>query len=668
MTDSSTSDIFNGSANNNLPTQDEDVLAALRTLLFSPEQIETSEQQTIEKNTSPNLEEDVLDQLRTLIFSPEQAQIGNVQQQFSQNNPATNPDDDVLGELRTLLVGDDYQKLTKLQERLEDPKLYAADLSRVLAEAIILRSLQDQQLAKALVPSIEEAIKVSVRKDFKILANALFPVMGPAIRKAIASALNAMMQSLNQTLNHSLSPQSFKWRLEARQTGKSFAEVVLLRTLLYRVEQVFLIHKETGLLLQHVVAKAVTTQDGDLISAMLTAIKDFVHDSFNVQHSDTLETLHFGELTIWIEEGPQAILAGVIRGNAPQEVRAIFHDAIESIHLEQSNSLDSFDGNTTPFEACRPYLEGCLLVQFEVKEPKKPKNQKLIIASALGAILIAVGPWLFFYIRDQQRWANYLEKLNAERGIVVITTDKRHGKFFISGLRDPLAADPLILMKSANLSPAQVTSRWENYLSEAPKFVEARAKQVLQPPKSVSLKVDNNAILYATGYASAEWIAQSKKLVQLLPGINKFYLNIVDTDLREFDSAKKKIENYEIHFLNGTQLLPSQDSKIHNLVKEIQKLFNSAQSINKGIRIQIVGHTDAGGSENANITLSQERAQKVLSTFVSQGLEATNFTTRGVGSREPSPNKLSKQSKIFNRRVSFKVFLTDTLNRKSDEQ
>lgn len=57
MTDSSTSDIFNGASNNNPPTKDEDILAALRTLLFSPEQIETSEQQTVEKNTSPNLEE-----------------------------------------------------------------------------------------------------------------------------------------------------------------------------------------------------------------------------------------------------------------------------------------------------------------------------------------------------------------------------------------------------------------------------------------------------------------------------------------------------------------------------------------------------------------------------------------------------------------------------------
>ena len=92
-------------------------------------------------------------------------------------SPAT----DSLAELRGLLLG------AELQERLEKAKLRSEDVSRVLPEAIILRTIQDKQLAKALVPTVEEAIKTSVRKDFKILANALFPVIGPAIRKAIAS-------------------------------------------------------------------------------------------------------------------------------------------------------------------------------------------------------------------------------------------------------------------------------------------------------------------------------------------------------------------------------------------------------------------------------------------------------------------------------------------------
>ena len=64
-----------------------------------------------------------------------------------------------------------------------------------------------------------------------------------------------MLESLNTTLEHSLSWRSLRWRLDARRTGKSFAEIVLLNTLVYRVEQVFLIHRPSGLLLQHLTAR-----------------------------------------------------------------------------------------------------------------------------------------------------------------------------------------------------------------------------------------------------------------------------------------------------------------------------------------------------------------------------------------------------------------------------
>ena len=43
--------------------------------------------------------------------------------------------------------------------------------------------------------------------------------------------------------------QGLKWRVESIRTGRPFAEIVLMHSLLYRVEQVFLIHRETGLVL-----------------------------------------------------------------------------------------------------------------------------------------------------------------------------------------------------------------------------------------------------------------------------------------------------------------------------------------------------------------------------------------------------------------------------------
>ena len=129
--------------------------------------------------------------------------------------------------------------------------------------------------------------------------------------------MRGMVQSFNQTLEYSLSWKGLQWRWEAFRTGKSFAEVVLLHTLRFRVEQVFLIHKKRDSCLNHVVAEGISGQGEEVISGMLTAIQDFVRDSFGQSQDEGLESLRIGDLTVWIEQGSGAILAGVIRGTPP---------------------------------------------------------------------------------------------------------------------------------------------------------------------------------------------------------------------------------------------------------------------------------------------------------------------------------------------------------------
>jgi OOP family OmpA-OmpF porin len=72
------------------------------------------------------------------------------------------------------------------------------------------------------------------------------------------------------------------------------------------VEQVFLIHAESGLLLNHVTAADLDTPNADLISAMLTAIQDFVHDSFRPNEGPTLRTFTVGEHRVHLEAGSTA--------------------------------------------------------------------------------------------------------------------------------------------------------------------------------------------------------------------------------------------------------------------------------------------------------------------------------------------------------------------------
>jgi outer membrane protein OmpA-like peptidoglycan-associated protein len=567
---------------------------------------------------------------------------------------------DDLSELRSLLLGIEPPQVKKLYERLDNPHIHPQDISRLLPEAIILRSQEDKQLSEAIVSTVEEAIQVSVKLDQNVLSEAFFPIIGPATRKAISSALEEMMQSLNQALEHSLSPESFKWRLEAQRTGKSFAEIVLLRTLVYRVEQVFLIHKKTGLLLQHLVASQVAAQDADLVAAMLTAIQDFVMDSFSVQKEDTLQSLRFGELTIWIEEGPQAVLAGIIRGNPPQELRLIFQEAIEKIHLKLGREINTFAGDTEAFQASTADLETCLAVQYK----SASKKNYTYAWAFLGAIAIACGIWSFFAIRGQMRWHTYLQQLNSQPGIIVINTKQHNGKYFISGMRDPLAVDPQTLIQSTNLNPKTIISQWQPYFSLEPLFTTKRVEKLLQPPTTVSLQIDNNGILYATGSAPQKWILETRKLWRFIPGVTQFQdTNLKASELSELELYKKQIEQQILLFFEGTtELIPSEAAKLPQLVLATQKLLDTAKYLGKNVQIQIVGHTDTSGTEYTNILLSINRANKILSYLKSQKINTSKFKILGVGSNLPLQTELTSKNQISNRRVSFQVIFTNIPN------
>ncbi|MCF2147305.1 OmpA family protein [Desmonostoc muscorum LEGE 12446] len=585
-------------------------------------------------------------------------QIPKVSPERLNRNSQTSEIKDELTILRSLLLDIEPTKLERFYERLENPEIQPEDISDMLPEAVILRSKQDKQLGEVMVSTVEEAIQVSVKQDHNVLADTLFPVIGPATRKAISTALEQMTQSLNQTLEHSLSPQSFQWRLEAQRTGKSFAEIVLLRTLVYRVEQIFLIHKESGLLLQHLVTKQVAIQDPDLVAAMLTAIQDFIKDSFNVQKGDGIKSLRFGEVIIWIEEGPQALIAAMIRGNPPQELRLVLQEAIEKIHLKFSREIKNFAGDTESFELTKPDLEACLVVQYK-SAAKKNYTYAWIILSAMA---IACGTWGFFSIREQLRWQAYLQKLNSQPGIVVINSKQSFGKYFIWGMRDPLAVDPNTLIQQTNLNPKTVISQWQPYLSLEAQFSTKRVKELLRPPTSVSLQVDKNGILHITGYASRQWILEARKLCHFIPGITQIQdKNLVEIELSQLELYKKQIEQKILFFVEGTDELNSGEvTKLRNLTLSTRKFLDIAKYLEKKVQIKIIGHTNSTGTEQTNMLLSQARADKILSYLKSQGINTKQLKAMGVSSSQPfKPQVTSESQNISSRRVSFKVFIAD---------
>ena len=216
-------------------------------------------------------------------------------------------------------------------------------------------------------------------------------------------------------------------------------------------------------------------------------------------------------------------------------------------------------------------------------------------------------------------------------------------------------------MQEAKINPKSVISNWESYISTDSKFTTTRLKRLLQPPATVSLKVENNGVLYATGSAPRQWIEQVKKQAINFPGVTHVHTNLIETELEELQLNKEKLENQTLYFVSGnTQLVLGQDGKLQAVVKVIKTLTDIAPFFHKNIRIEIIGHADSNGSEEDNLRLSQARADAILSTLVLQGIKVTNLSAVGIGSREST-----KKNKELNRKVSFQVFLTDTPKGKS---
>src|SRR4028119_1347225 len=103
---------------------------------------------------------------------------------------------DEIAKPRRLLIDPELAHLGEEQEKSENLKLNAENLSQVLPEAIAKRPLPDEALTEALLPTVENAIQASVRRDANIIATAIFPVLGSGIRKAVAAAISEMTQTL----------------------------------------------------------------------------------------------------------------------------------------------------------------------------------------------------------------------------------------------------------------------------------------------------------------------------------------------------------------------------------------------------------------------------------------------------------------------------------------
>jgi OOP family OmpA-OmpF porin len=76
---------------------------------------------------------------------------------------------------------------------------------------------------------------------------------------------------------------------------------------------------------------------------------------------------------------------------------------------------------------------------------------------------------------------------------------------------------------------------------------------------------------------------------------------------------------------------------------------------NPTVEVEIGGHTDNTGTDEANRTLSQARARAVAEYLAGKGIAARRVQSRGYGEAAPTASNDTEEGRQQNRRVEFKV-------------
>ena len=87
---------------------------------------------------------------------------------------------------------------------------------------------------------------------------------------------------------------------------------------------------------------------------------------------------------------------------------------------------------------------------------------------------------------------------------------------------------------------------------------------------------------------------------------------------------------------------------------ELNKLCNLLKE-NKDLKIEIGGYTDATGSDEYNLSLSEKRALSVVDYLVSNGIPSERLKYKGFGNTSPVGNNVTSEGRKLNRRTEVQI-------------
>jgi hypothetical protein len=350
---------------------------------------------------------DPLVHVRSILLSDVRDRLRGIERQIeSVQNRSQSDDEGLRRQLEELLA--ELERLHKLAREADDRsrdlkteieilrRRAQADSEGLIARVtpvlgdMISRTIRDSrdEMAEALGPIMGEAIRVQIRDSRKDMVEALYPVIGETVQKAVGEFAREFQRNVDARLKMTFGPQGMLRNTMARMRGVSASQLALRDSLPFSIREIFLIQHGSGLLIAHSHPGSVEVADSDLISAMLTAIRDFVQDAFgHGNKEDELDEVQYGDQRIIIQSGRVAYIAVVTTGVEPEGFRARLHTFISELHVKYEKSLRQFTGDPTMLPNLQPKIARLVMDATGGTGQKQPMTRGGKVGVFLGILL-----------------------------------------------------------------------------------------------------------------------------------------------------------------------------------------------------------------------------------------------------------------------------------------
>jgi outer membrane protein OmpA-like peptidoglycan-associated protein len=405
------------------------------------------------------------------------------------------------------LQDDLARRIAHLDQRTGTPEALRTSVAAVFDDVIVeARQNKQEDVSRALAPMLVKTIKAELKNNQAEMVEALYPITGQLVKAYVASA----MKDLTNRMNRRLQSNAFMLRVRSLFSGYSIAELALAETQQLEVEELYLVRRGSGELLQRWPGNPIRSNSDIHMSSVMAAINDFATQAFQTDGGQ-LRSFHLDDFTVYLRASPVYLLAAKCRGVAVPGVDSLIDNEFLAA-VTRHHEMERAPGSTGT-----PPLHSALLTELRSRLETKIAGRheelsraglpfsptRALVALAMLALIGGAG-WYGWNMWEQEatrsKARTTIAETSAMNGYPVLLDVEGGGRAIsIAGVAPSQAAKTLLLRRlTENLPGVAIEDRGFAAMPPAAIDVTPQIEAVKRDVTTLENQTARTAILSTT--------------------------------------------------------------------------------------------------------------------------------------------------------------------------